>query len=103
MEMSILAASPHGGPTQVKRGWDMSTVKLQQAATPALIAQARCLFREYRDCIRIDEWFPDFERELDNLPVPYAPPPDACSWVASTGSRRGASLSSPPASRVPAR
>jgi len=58
----------------VKRGWDMSTVKLQQAATPTLIAQARCLFREYRDCIRIDEWFPGFERELDNLPVPYAPP-----------------------------
>lgn len=52
----------------------MSTMKLQQAATPALIAQARCLFREYRECLNNDDWFPRFEEELDNLPIPYAPP-----------------------------
>ena len=52
----------------------MSTVKLQQAATPALIAQARCLFREYRECLNNDCWFPSFNEELDMLPVPYSPP-----------------------------
>jgi len=52
----------------------MSTMKLLQAATPALIAQARCLFREYKECLNNDAWFPRFEEELDNLPVPYAPP-----------------------------
>ena len=52
----------------------MSTMKLQQAATPALIAQARGLFREYRECLNNDAWFPRFEEELDNLPIPYSPP-----------------------------
>jgi putative acetyltransferase len=58
----------------MKRGGEMSTMKLQQAATPALIAQARCLFREYRECLNNDNWFPRFKDELDNLPVPYSPP-----------------------------
>lgn len=57
-----------------ERGETMGTVRLQQAATPALIAHARCLFREYRECLNNDCWFPRFDEELDLLPMPYAPP-----------------------------
>lgn len=58
----------------MKRGGRMSTVKVLRVDTPALIAEARCLFREYRDCLNNDSWFPQFKEELDFLPAPYSPP-----------------------------
>ena len=47
---------------------------IHQASTPADVALARELFREYADWLKVDLCFQDFERELAELPGDYAPP-----------------------------
>ena len=49
-------------------------ISLLQADTPALLAQARGLFREYADGLGVDLCFQNFEQELAALPGPYAEP-----------------------------
>ncbi|NQW00358.1 MAG: GNAT family N-acetyltransferase [Rhodospirillales bacterium] len=45
-----------------------------QATSVADMAAARQLFREYQDGLTVAACFQDFERELEQLPGPYAPP-----------------------------
>src|ERR1700683_4231025 len=47
---------------------------LQQAATPAQIAQARELFLEYAQSLGFSLCFQNFDQELAGLPGDYAPP-----------------------------
>ena len=49
-------------------------IQLLQADTPALLAHARELFREYADGLQVDLCFQNFEQELAALPGPYAEP-----------------------------
>ena len=49
-------------------------IDLLQADTPALLASARELFREYADGLGVDLCFQNFEQELTALPGPYAEP-----------------------------
>ena len=49
-------------------------ISLLQADTPALLAHARGLFREYADGLGVDLCFQNFEQELAGLPGPYAEP-----------------------------
>jgi putative acetyltransferase len=52
----------------------ISGLALVQAESPAQIAQARELFREYAQSLGVDLCFQNFEHELAELPGPYAPP-----------------------------
>jgi GNAT superfamily N-acetyltransferase len=45
-----------------------------QAESPAEIAEARLIFREYADRLGVDLCFQGFEQELASLPGDYAPP-----------------------------
>jgi len=47
---------------------------IRRAQTSADLDKARRLFREYVDSLDFALDFQDFEREMDNLPGPYAPP-----------------------------
>jgi ribosomal protein S18 acetylase RimI-like enzyme len=49
-------------------------IQLLQADTPALLAQASELFREYASGLGVDLCFQNFEEELAALPGPYAEP-----------------------------
>ena len=49
-------------------------IQLLPADTPALLAHARELFREYADGLQVDLCFQNFEHELAALPGPYAEP-----------------------------
>lgn len=50
-------------------------VELLEACTPAELDAVRALFREYKQAVGVDLWFgSEFQRELDGLPGPYAPP-----------------------------
>jgi GNAT superfamily N-acetyltransferase len=53
---------------------DLRDEAIHQAASPADIALARGLFREYADWLRDDLCLQGFERELATLPGDYAPP-----------------------------
>jgi len=53
---------------------DFRDEAIHQASTPADVALARELFREYADWLKVDLCFQDFERELAELPGDYAPP-----------------------------
>ena len=53
---------------------DLRDEAIHQASTPADVALARELFREYADWLKVDLCFQDFERELAELPGDYAPP-----------------------------
>jgi ribosomal protein S18 acetylase RimI-like enzyme len=48
--------------------------RLRRATSPADLNAARRLFREYVESLDFDLDFQDFEREMDALPGPYAPP-----------------------------
>jgi ribosomal protein S18 acetylase RimI-like enzyme len=52
-------------------------IELVLAATPALVASARELIREYGDSLGIDLSFQHFDAELAALPGAYAPPAGA--------------------------
>ena len=47
---------------------------IRRAETAADLDAARRLFREYVESLDFALDFQDFEREMDNLPGPYAPP-----------------------------
>ncbi len=49
-------------------------IELVSADTPARIADARTIFREYAQSLDIDLCFQNFEAELAALPGEYAPP-----------------------------
>jgi ribosomal protein S18 acetylase RimI-like enzyme len=49
-------------------------LKLVEAESQALIAEARRLFEEYAAWVEIDLCFQNFEKELADLPGAYAPP-----------------------------
>lgn len=49
-------------------------VKLSSAQSPAELAAARRIFKEYADSLPVDLCFQDFEAELAGLPGEYAPP-----------------------------
>jgi ribosomal protein S18 acetylase RimI-like enzyme len=48
--------------------------RIRRAQTSADLDAARQLFREYVESLDFDLDFQDFEREMDSLPGPYAPP-----------------------------
>lgn len=48
--------------------------RIRRAQTPDDLNAARQLFREYVESLDFALDFQDFEREMDNLPGPYAPP-----------------------------
>jgi len=48
--------------------------QIRRAQSPADLDAARQLFREYVDSLNFALDFQDFEREMENLPGPYAPP-----------------------------
>lgn len=50
-------------------------LKLVEAESQSLIAEARLLFEEYAAWLAIDLCFQNFEKELAGLPGAYAPPP----------------------------
>jgi putative acetyltransferase len=51
----------------------MKTVKIIRATSGEHIAEARRLFREYADFLKVDLCFQDFENELARLPGAYSP------------------------------
>ena len=55
--------------------------RLELAASPQSIEQARGLFLEYRDSLQVDLCFQGFQAELDSLPGAYAPP-RGCLYLA---------------------
>ncbi len=57
-------------------------VEIRAAAGPEDMATLRALFLEYRDWLRVDLCFQDFETELATLPGAYAPPKGAL-WLAT--------------------
>ncbi len=57
-------------------------VEIRTAAGPEDMATLRALFLEYRDWLRVDLCFQDFEAELASLPGAYAPPKGAL-WLAT--------------------
>jgi ribosomal protein S18 acetylase RimI-like enzyme len=50
------------------------TTDIRQVTTQAELDLARGLFREYAEGLDFDLDFQDFEREMEALPGPYAPP-----------------------------
>jgi ribosomal protein S18 acetylase RimI-like enzyme len=52
----------------------MKTVKIIRATSSEHMAEARKLFREYADFLKVDLCFQDFENELAQLPGAYSPP-----------------------------
>jgi len=56
------------------RARQSSELQLSQVSSPAEIAVARTLFREYAASLGFDLCFQNFERELAELPGGYAPP-----------------------------
>lgn len=49
--------------------------ELLEVTTPAEVDAVRMLLREYKQAVGVDLWFGSaFQRELDSLPEPYAPP-----------------------------
>jgi putative acetyltransferase len=52
----------------------MPEIVLRCADTPALLAEAREIFREYARSLDVDLCFQDFEAELAGLPGDYAAP-----------------------------
>ncbi len=57
-------------------------VEIRAAAGAEDMATLRALFLEYRDWLRVDLCFQDFETELASLPGAYAPPAGAL-WLAT--------------------
>ncbi len=57
-------------------------VEIRPAAGAEDMATLRALFLEYRDWLRVDLCFQDFETELATLPGAYAPPKGAL-WLAT--------------------
>lgn len=49
-------------------------MNILQASSPGHIAQARILFEEYAEWLKLDLTFQGFAAELENLPGVYAPP-----------------------------
>jgi GNAT superfamily N-acetyltransferase len=49
--------------------------EISEASTLADVDAVRTLFQEYKQAVGVDLWFGSaFQRELDELPHPYAPP-----------------------------
>lgn len=49
--------------------------EILEVSTPAEVDAARILFGEYKQAVGVDLWFGStFQRELEALPEPYAPP-----------------------------
>ena len=55
-------------------GSDATRLTIVQAESPAQIAEARQIFREYAGQLGVDLCFQGFEQELAALPGDYAPP-----------------------------
>lgn len=53
------------------------SIELLTPATPALLDEARAIFREYADSLDVDLCFQDFEAELASLPGEYTAPQGA--------------------------
>ena len=49
--------------------------EIVEVTTPAEVDAVRMLFAEYKQAVGVDLWFGSaFQKELDGLPHPYAPP-----------------------------
>jgi len=53
------------------------SIELLTPATPALLDEARAIFREYANSLAVDLCFQDFEAELASLPGEYTAPQGA--------------------------
>ena len=62
---------------------------IRPVSSPADVATARTLFREYADSIGIDLCFQDFETELATLPGAYRPPSGALLLAERAGEAVG--------------
>jgi len=61
-------------------------INIIEATTKEHMDNARALFREYEEYLDVDICFQGFERELKELPGPYAPP-GGCLLLAMEGNR----------------
>jgi ribosomal protein S18 acetylase RimI-like enzyme len=65
------------------------SITLEPAVSPAHIATARELFREYEDAIGVNLEYQGFAAELANLPSPYLPPDGALLIAQVDGATAG--------------
>jgi ribosomal protein S18 acetylase RimI-like enzyme len=67
----------------------LATPAIRQAGSARDYEDARRLFREYADWLKVDLCFQDFERELATLPGAYAPPRGRLLLVGDPGEAFG--------------